>query len=186
MSSTARCSSRRFDAARPHLLGEPVDDLDAGQIAFVHRAVEGLAGERFLVNRAVGIAIEKTAELVLELVDALDRDGHERPGEVLIGQPFAAFDRVHEVALDRVALGERDVVAALHHARAAAFAEQAFHRDGDRKRGVRLVRVQRGEQARPARAEDEDVGLVCFQEVLTPSAASAAARLSRDASFTCV
>ena len=31
------------DAARPHLLGEAVDDLDAGQIALVHGAVEGLA-----------------------------------------------------------------------------------------------------------------------------------------------
>jgi hypothetical protein len=29
--------------------------------------------------------------------------GHERPRELLVGQPLAAFDRVHEVALDRVA-----------------------------------------------------------------------------------
>ena len=123
------------DAARPHLLGEPVDDLDAGQVALVHGAVEGLAGERLLVDGAVGIAVEEAAELVLELVDALDRDRDERPREVLVGQPLAAFDRVHEVALDRILRGERDVVAALHHARAAALAEQAFHRDGDRERG---------------------------------------------------
>ena len=58
---------------------------------------------------------------------------HERPREVLVGQPLAAFDRVHEVALDRIARGERDVVAALDHARAAALAEQALHRDGDRR-----------------------------------------------------
>ena len=62
-----------LDAARPDLLGEPVDDLDAGQVALVHRAVEGLAGERLLVDRAVGIAVEEAAELVLELADALDR-----------------------------------------------------------------------------------------------------------------
>ena len=49
-------------------------------------------------------------------------------------QPLAALDRVHEVALDRVARRERDVVAALHHARAAAFAEQALHRDVTRAR----------------------------------------------------
>ena len=61
------------DAARPHLLGEPVHDLDAGEVALVHRAVERLAGERLLVDRAVGIAVEEAAELVLELVDALDR-----------------------------------------------------------------------------------------------------------------
>ena len=50
ISSTARCSSRRAMLARPHLLGEPVDDLDAGEVALVHGAVEGLAGERLLVD----------------------------------------------------------------------------------------------------------------------------------------
>ena len=118
-----------LNAARPHLLGEPVHDLDAGEVALVHRAVERLPGERLLVDRAVGIAVEEAAELVLELVDALDGAGDERPGEVLIGQPLPAFDRVHEVALDRVARRERDVVAALDHPRAAALAEQSLDRD---------------------------------------------------------
>ena len=59
MSSTARCSSRRADAARPHLLGEAVDDLDAGEVALVHGAVEGLAGERLLVDGAVGLRSKK-------------------------------------------------------------------------------------------------------------------------------
>ena len=54
--------------------------------------------------------------------------------------------------------GQRHVVAALDHARAAALAEQALHRDGDRERGIRLVRMQRGEQPRAAGAEDQDVG----------------------------
>ena len=146
------------DAARPHLLRQAIDDLDAGQVALVHGAIEGLAGERFLVDRAVGIAIEKTADLVFELVNALDRAGDQRPGEVLIREPFAALDRVHEVALDRVAGGERDVVASLNHARAAAFAEQTLDRDGDRQRRVRRLCVQRGEQARAARAQNENVG----------------------------
>ena len=132
--SSARCSSSRRDAARPDLLGQPVDDLDAGEVALVHRAVERLAGERLLVDRAVGIAIEEAAELVLQLVDALDRAGDERPREILVGQPLAAFDRVHEMALDRIAGGKRDVVAALDHARAAAFAEQSLDRDRDRQR----------------------------------------------------
>ena len=48
-------------------------------------------------------------------------------------EPLAALDGVHEVALDRVGRGERDVVAALDHARAAALAEQTLHRDGDRR-----------------------------------------------------
>ena len=65
---------------------------------------------------------------------ALDGLGHQRPGQVLVGQPLAALDGVHEVALDRVAGIERDVVAALHHARAAALAEQALGGDRDVER----------------------------------------------------
>ena len=72
------------DAARPDLLREAVDDLDAGEIALVHRAVERLPGERLLVDGAVRIAIEEAAELVLQLVDALDRARHELPRELLV------------------------------------------------------------------------------------------------------
>ena len=147
------------DAARPYLLGETVDDLDAGQVALVHGAIESLPRECLLVDGAVGVAVEEAAELVLQLADALHRHRDQRPGELLIGQPLAALDGVHEVALHRVPGRERDVVAALHHARAAAFAEQPLHREGDGKTRVRLVRVQRGEQPRAAGAEYQDVGL---------------------------
>ena len=34
------------DRPRPHLLHQPVDDLDAGEIALVHGAIEGLARQR--------------------------------------------------------------------------------------------------------------------------------------------
>ncbi len=138
------------NAARPHLFGQTVDDLDAGQIALVHGAVEGLPGKGFLVHGAVGIAVEVAAELVFELADALDGHVDQGPGKLLVRQPFTALDRVHEMALDRVLGGERNVVAALHHARAAAFAEKALHRDSDRKVRVALVCVQRGKQPRPA------------------------------------
>src|SRR5690606_35065420 len=112
------------DAPCPDLLGEPVDDLDAGEVALVDRAVERLARERLLVDRAAGHAIEEAAGLVLELVDALHRERDELPRELLARQPLAALDRVHEMALDGVLGGERDVEAALHHASAAALAEQ--------------------------------------------------------------
>ena len=151
------------DRPRPHLLHQPVDDLDAGEVALVHRAVEGLAGEGLAVQRAVGVAVEEAADLVLQLAHALDGLGHQRPGEVLVGQPLAALDGVHEMALDGVAGVERDVVAALHHARAAALAEQALGRDGDAQVGIGLVRMQRREQPRPAGAEDQDVGLQPFE-----------------------
>ena len=87
---------------RPHLLHQPVDDLDAGEVALVHGAIEGLAGERLAVQRAVGIAVEEAADLVFKFVDALDGGGDECPGQRLVRQPFAALDRVHEMALDRV------------------------------------------------------------------------------------
>ena len=59
--------------APPDLLGQPVDDLDAGEIALVHGAVEGLPGERLLMHGAVGIAVEEAADLVLQLADAIGR-----------------------------------------------------------------------------------------------------------------
>ncbi len=151
------------DRPRPDLLHQPVDDLDAGQIAFVHGAIESLTGEGFAVQRAVRIAIEETADLVLQLAHALDRGRDQRPGELLVRQPFAAFDRVHEMALDRVAGIERDVVAALHHARAAAFAEQALAGNRDVEIGVGFQGVQRGEQSGAAGAKDQNVGLDLFE-----------------------
>ena len=148
---------------RPDLLHQPADDLDPGEIAFVDGAVEGLAGERLAVQRAVGVAVEEAADLVFELGDALDRLGHERPGELLVGQPLAALDRVHEMPLDRVALVNGHVVAALHHARAAAFADEALGRDGNIERRIGGVRMQRGEQAGATRAEDQNIRLEPFQ-----------------------
>ncbi len=147
-----------LDVARPHLLGEPVDDLDAGEVALVDGAVEGLAGEGLLMDRAVGVAIEEAAELALELADTKLRHGDEGPGEILLVEKLAALDRVHEMPLGGIARGQRDVVAALHHASAAAFTEQALDGDGDRKVRRRLLGVKRGEEPSAAGAEDEDVG----------------------------
>src|SRR5690606_33419037 len=143
-----------------------------------------------LVDGSVGIAVEEAAELVLQLADALDRLGDQRPGKVLVREPLAALDGVHEVALDGVARGERDVVAALDHAGATALAEQALDRDGDRKRWIGLVGMQGGEEPCAARAEDQDVGIAALDSAcrgrrgcwathpasFTPREASTAAR----------
>ena len=134
------------DIGGHHLFHQPVDDLDAGQIALVHRAVEALAGERFLMHGAVGVAVEETADLVLELPDALPGAGDQLPGEVLARQPGAADDGVHEVALDRIPFGDGDVVAALDHARAAGLADQPLDGDGDAEIGPGAVRMERREQ----------------------------------------
>jgi len=187
------------EVARPDLLGEPVDDLDTREVTLVHGAVEGLPGEGLLVDRAVRIAVEEAAELVFQLADAFHCERHQLPGELLVGQPLATLDGVHEVALDRVARRERHVVAALHHARAAALAEQALDRDCDRQLGRRLVRVQRGEQSGAARAENQDVAVDLAQRrfhgfaprlsvgapgYLMPRLASAPARRDCAAAFT--
>src|SRR6516225_10166833 len=65
--------STRSEPARPYLLGEPVHDLDAGEVALVHRAIETLPGEGLLMDRPVRVAIEEAAELVFQLAHALDR-----------------------------------------------------------------------------------------------------------------
>src|SRR5580693_7249054 len=147
------------DRPRPHLLHQPVDDLDAREVALVHGAIECLAGEGLAVQRPVGIAIEEATDLVFQLLHPLDGLGDQGPGQLLMRQPFAAFDGIHEMALDGVAGIKRDVVAALHHAGAAAFAEQTFADDGDVEIGVRLQRMQRGKQPGAAGAEDQNVGL---------------------------
>src|SRR5690606_11868577 len=70
----------------------------------------------------------------------------------------AAGDGVHEMAFGRITFSERHVIAALHHACATAFAQQAFHGHGNVQRWIRIVGMQGGEQPRPARAQDEYVG----------------------------
>jgi hypothetical protein len=62
--------------------------------------IKGLAGKGFLVDGAVGVAVEEATQFVFEFVDAFYGGGHQRPGQVLIGQPLAAVDGVHEMALD--------------------------------------------------------------------------------------
>jgi hypothetical protein len=65
--------------APPDLLSEAVDDLDAGEVPFMDRAVEALPGESLLVDRAVRVAVEEAAQFVLELADADLRLRDEEP-----------------------------------------------------------------------------------------------------------
>ena len=55
------------------LLHQPVDDLDPGQVALVHRPVRRLPGKGFLMQRPVRVAVEETADLVLQLANAHHR-----------------------------------------------------------------------------------------------------------------
>jgi hypothetical protein len=56
-------------------------------------------------------------------------------------QPFAPLDRVHEVPLDRVTGIDRNVVAALHHAGAAALAKKPLARDRHVEIGIGFERM---------------------------------------------
>ena len=132
---------------RPHLLRQPVDDLDTRQITLVHGAIEALPREGFLMQRSIRVAVEIASIFVFQLVDAFHGTVDECPGEVLVRQPFAADNRVHEMTLDGVARGDGNVIAALNHARAPRFANETLDREGDVEIRVRLRRVQRGKQA---------------------------------------
>src|SRR5206468_3960840 len=63
--------------ARLRLLGEAIHDLDAGEVALVDGAVVGLAGERLLVDAALGVAVEQTAVARLQLEHATGRLRHQ-------------------------------------------------------------------------------------------------------------
>ena len=86
-------------------------------------AVEGLPGEGLLMDVAVGRAVEKAADAVFELAHDLRRVADERPSQVLVVEEGAALDGVLEMRLYGIVRMKDDVIAALHHARAAALAE---------------------------------------------------------------
>ena len=169
------------DIAGPGLFHQAVDDLDPRQITLVHRAVKGLPGESLLMDGAVRIAVEITAEFVFQLADADLGLRYQGPGQILIVKPFAAFDRVHEMAFGAVTRGKRHVVAALHHAGAAGFPQQPLDRHGHLQLRRQVLGVQGREQARPARTQDQNIRLLCVdpgRHDFTPMAANASARRS--------
>ena len=131
-----------MNTAGPDLLTEAVDDLDTREITLMDRAIKCLTGKCLLVNRAIGIAIKKTSQLVFKLMNALNRLRNQSPCQVLIGKPFAAFDGVHKVPLDRVALGNCNVVSTLNHACAAAFTQKPLYCNRDRCIGRMLMGMQ--------------------------------------------
>ena len=150
----------RPDVVAPHhLLGQPIHDLDAGQVTLVDRPIVRLAGEWLLMDAPFSRAIEEAAVARLELEHPARRFRHERPHELLIVDPAAADERVEEVGVERIGLGEHRVVAALHHARTAGAPQQALDDHGDREIRRAVGGVERGAEPGAARAEDQDVGL---------------------------
>src|SRR5437667_433284 len=79
--------------------------------------------------------------------------------EHLVGDVAAARERVEQLRLARVGLGEDRVVAALHHAGAAGAPEEPLDDDRDAELRRRVGGVECRAKARAARAEDQDVVL---------------------------
>jgi len=119
--------------ASQHLLGQAIHDLDAGEVALVDRPIVRLPGERLLMDPSLGRPVEEAAVARLELEHSPRCLHDQGPHELLVVDPAAAGERVEEVRVERVGLGEHGVVAALHHARAAGAPKQSLHDDGDRK-----------------------------------------------------
>ena len=144
-----------FDGPGKHLLHQSVDDLDTCQVALVHGAVGGLPGKRLVMQRSVGIAVKETADLIFQFAHPLRRSLAEPPRHILIRQPLAAVNRVHEMPLDAVAGSKRNIVSTLHHPRTAAFADQTLDSQGNPSAvGRTLLRMKRSEQPRAAGAKD--------------------------------
>ena len=150
-----------LDRPRQNLLHQTADDFYPGQVALVDRAVGGLPGKRLLMDAAIGVAVKETADLVLKLVDTHHRLFTEFPRHILIGQPFAALYGVHEMPLDAIAPAQRHVIATLHHARAAAFPDEALDGNGNpRASRCGLLRMKRCEKTCATGADNQDVGIM--------------------------
>ena len=146
----------------PHAAGEELvlqapHDLDSGQVAPVHGAVEGLPGERLLVDHPARVAVEEAAVAVLQLQQAQGGLVDQDPGQLLVVEVAPATDGVAEVQGERVAGVEDGVVAPLHHAGAAALGHQALDHHGDVQIGIGIAGVQRGHHPGATPADDQAV-----------------------------
>ncbi len=151
--------------ARAHVaLVERVQHRVAGAVGggagALHRLlaeVGRVAAERPLVDRAVGVAVERHPE-VLELVDDLGRHPAHVLDRVLVAEPVGALDRVvhvpQPVVLGHVA--ERGADAALRRDRVRARREH-LGQHGHRQAG--FGELQRGAHAGAAGADDQRVEL---------------------------
>src|SRR5438445_5930923 len=124
----ARQYNRRFLQMCSHHLIEPVACTPAAgwEKGQVENQVGNLRDQLFRPKPRVKSLAELNAWLEDQCIAYAKRTKHpefkERkiwdvfeaaPGQILPRQPFTAFNRVHEMALDRIATGERHIISAL-------------------------------------------------------------------------
>src|SRR5262249_25221996 len=112
----------------------------------------------------VGRPMEKAAVARLELENATGRFGDQRPHELLIVDPPAAFERVEQMRLERIGWSEHGVVAALDHARTAGAAQQPLDHDADAQARRGVGGVQRGAEAGATGTEDQEIEVELIHE----------------------
>ena len=154
---------QQFNGSRTHLLCQPVHDFDSGQVAFVHSPVEGLPGERFLMNCAIRVAIKKTAVPVFQFSDPSRRVRNQCPGKLLVIDPFAAFDGVAKMRFNRIAFAQNDVVTTLNHSGTARFADQPLGCHCDAVCRIAVVRMNCSKQTGTAGSENQYFGIEFLQ-----------------------
>ena len=83
------------------------------------------------MQAAIRIAIKKASHFIFQLGNPFNRQITKPPGHILIRQPFAANNSIHEMAFNRIAATKRHIIAALYHTGTAAFANKPLYRKGD-------------------------------------------------------
>ena len=120
----------------------------------MHCAIECLAGKRLVMQRTIVVAIKETSKLIFQFLHPRDRGLTQAHRHILIWQPLATIDGIHEMTFHRVTGRQGNVVATLHHARATTFTEQTLNCNSDMEVWIGLARVQSREQAGTSTTED--------------------------------
>ena len=94
-------------------------------------SVKCLTRKCFLMKCAIRITIKKTANFIFQLMYPRHCRADQTPCHILIRQPLAANDCIHEMALHRVLWVQCHIITTLHHACAATFPNQALYRYSD-------------------------------------------------------
>ena len=140
-----------------HMIRQPGNYLDSGQVPTVYRAVVGHPTERLEVVATFGSPVEPAPQNLLHFVDSQRGVFGQNLGKRLIVQVSAADDRVPQVDRGGVAGLQRCVVAALDHPGASALPEQTFDDDHHIQVGGMVSRPESREQAGATRSDNRDV-----------------------------